>query len=147
MQYQEAFSRLLDHANLGSVEEDGPPYSTFLVLLYIFESEGERFDCQQVANGIIDCLQVINHHFNGPTPSAGDGQRKKALPRDLAYAMTKLLQQAWEIGSGLIGSKDEAFRREIALACMRIGWAWEAVLAGEFDSMHEHVEMCVVTRL
>lgn len=88
-------------------------------------------DCSQAWGELARCLDELNVTFN-EHPS-------QALPRELAYAVHGLIMLCLE--QAMSTSSDAGVREQLLLLAWRIGVAWDAILAGDIDSISEHVRL------
>jgi len=82
-------------------------------------------------------LATLNHELNGSVPSRG-GEREDAVPRNLTYAVTEVLRMIRELGRRTVPVGE---RERIERAAWRAETAWSAVLAGDIDSIEEHLAL------
>jgi hypothetical protein len=140
--YEQALRRLSHHANL--TEAGGEGWSSFVGLLFEAKTAGVVPNLREPTEDLISCLDVVNRHVNGERPSASVGaDKKRRIDRRLTYAVAAVITSGVEY---LLWSvEDSATDTSSALAMgkelWRVSCAWEAVLAGDIDSLPEHVEL------
>ncbi len=143
MNYEQALRRLSHHANLTDAEEEGWP--SLVGILFEAKRAGVVPDLREPADDLISCLDVVNRHVNGETPSASAGaDRERRIDRRLTYAVAAVITSGVEHFLWLVDNP--ATDTSSALLAMgkelwRVSCAWEAVLAGDIDSLAEHVEL------
>jgi hypothetical protein len=140
--YEQALLRLSHHANL--TEAQGEGWSSFVGTLFEAKTAGVVPNLREPADDLIACLDVVNRHVNGETPSASvGGDKERRIDRRLTYAVAAAITSGVERFLWLVG--DPATDRSSALAMgkdlWRVSCAWEAVLAGDIDSLPEHIEL------
>ena len=144
MDYKTAFERLLNHANLPFGLARAPDDESYLY--HLWHAGHEKIFSSSIAeayDNIIICLEVINEELNGPMPSESTEQKVSEIDRTLAYAMQVIIIGGWRYY--IEWNKNQIFGQsvlnEVAHFNWGIGWAWEGVLAGDVDSIQEHVTM------
>ena len=142
MDYEQALRRLSRHANLTEAEGEG--WSSYVGTLYKARTAGVVPDLRDPTDDLISCLDVVNRHISGETPSASVGaDKERRIDRRLTYAVTAAITSGVEQFLSLVD--DSATDTSSALAMgkdvWRVSCAWEAVLAGDIDSLPEHVEL------
>jgi hypothetical protein len=86
---------------------------------------GERLD--EALNDLLSTLTQLNGELNGPAPSeTTDGADQ--IPLQLVYAITEIIRMLRDDPS----TDDAAWTVETA---------WNAVLAGDIDDLHEHLRL------
>ena len=140
--YEQALQRLSHHANLVEAEEEG--WSSFVGVIYRAKTTGVVSDLREPTDDLISCLDVVNRQINGQTPSAPvSGDKDQRIDRRAAYAVACTLTSGMEYHLWLVDNA--AADRSSALAMgknlWRISCAWEAVLAGDIDSLPEHLDL------
>lgn len=142
MDYEYAKARLLNHASLLPPSMQMPDAESFCFNLW--KADRERVPpaaLDRLYEDILACLEAINHALNGPVPSETTANGAAQTEVQLVYAVATILDEAWEYycrwQSGRI------FGQPILehLACINrcISCAWVGVLAGDIDSLGEHV--------
>jgi hypothetical protein len=140
--YEQALLRLSHHANLTEAEGEG--WSSFVGTLFEAKTAGVVPNLREPTDDLIACLEVVNRHVNGETPSASVGaDKERRIDRRLTYAVTAVITSGVE--HFLWSLDDSATDTSSALAMgkdmWRVSCAWEAVFAGDIDSLPEHVEL------
>jgi hypothetical protein len=133
--YQDAFNKLWNHANLpekGLKREDSFIYTAW-------HAEKTKFpqDFQPLYDDILSCLAVVNTSLNGPAPSESVGASSPAIDRTLCYCVSGILSAGWRYyfqwqRRGLF---DSEFIQKFSGMLLRIGIAWDQVLAGDIDDI------------
>jgi hypothetical protein len=142
MNYEQALLRLSHHANLTEAEGEG--WSSFVGLLFEAKIAGVVPDLREPTDDLISCLDVVNRHVNGETPSASVGtDRERRIDRRLTYAVAAVITSGVEHFLWLVNDSatDTSSALSMGKDLWRVSCAWEAVLAGDIDSLPEHVEL------
>ena len=142
MTYEEAYAKLLNHANLVSLdvgniaEED-----SFLFALWKSGKDRTPPAIDNLYADILACLEVVNRHLNGATPSENFGEKANHIDRFLASAMWGITHNGWQYHRRW--EAEQVFEPDVvnhlALILWRISCAWGAVLDGDIDSLPDHV--------
>jgi hypothetical protein len=140
VEYQAALDKLWNHANLpekGLKRED-----SFLFTAWKVEQTKSLQDFQRLYEGILSCLAVINVQLNGSVPSETISKTPRPIDSALCYSMSGILSGGWS--DHFKWSKKSAFPQdfldEFASMLVRIGIAWDLVLAGDMDNIPEDTE-------
>ena len=142
MNYEQALRRLSHHANL--TEAEGEEGSSFVEILFEAKTAGVVPKLREPTEDLIACLDVVNRHVNGETPSASVGAGKeRRIDRRLAYAIAAVITSGVEHFLWLVddSATDDSSALAMGKDLWRVSCAWEAVLAGDIDSLPEHVEL------
>lgn len=141
MNYDDAYQRLKNHANLPN---DLPEELSICWTLWKIHSTGSQADLTSLLDDIMECLECINRYFNGAVPSeTSDSGKCSVADRWLLYSIQCILQDGftkallWRRTNKL----DEGFIEHVEEVFFAIGCAWEAVLAGDIDSLSTHVSL------
>jgi hypothetical protein len=139
MNYEQALQRLCYHANITEAEGEG--WSSFGRALFEAKPRSKVPDLREQTTDIIACLEVVNRHLYGETPSAFVGTSEHYIDPRLAYAVSAIISDGIEQVLTLAGSPAADLAAVLALAkdVWRVSCAWEAVLAGDIDSLSKHV--------
>ena len=141
MEYKQALDRLWNHANLperGLQREDS--------FIYVAAQAGKtkvRCDFQPLYEDIMACLVAVNTSLNGPVPSGRVGGSSQPLDPTLCYCVSGILSAGWRFHfqwqrRGLF---DPEFVQKFASMLLRIGIAWDQVLAGDIDDIVADAEL------
>jgi hypothetical protein len=78
---------------------------------------------------LLEAFELLNTHLNGPAPSETTtaGPDTRVIPADVAYAVSEITTMLRKAGDA-----DHASAIEVA---------WNGVLAGDIDDIHEHVRL------
>jgi hypothetical protein len=142
MDYEQALRRLAHHANL--TEAKGEGWSSFVGLLFEAKTAGVVPNLREPTDDLISCLEVVNRHLNGETPSASVGSDKeRRIDRRLTYAVATVTTSGvehflWSVGDS---ATDTSSALAMGKDLRRVSYAWEAVLAGDIDSLPEHIKL------
>ena len=142
MDYEQALRRLSHHANLTEAEGEG--WSSFVETLLEAKTAGVVPNLREPTDDLITCLNVVNCYVNGETPSMSVGEvKERRIDRRVAYAVAVAITSGLEYFLSLVNNS--ATDRSSVLAMGKNLWrvccAWEAVLAGDIDSLPNHVEL------
>ncbi len=140
MDYSHAVERLRNHANAPG--SSLPESESFLFAL----RQGGRQACtpelRDFFDDILACLEAVNHALNTQQPSGAVAGKAEALPRSLVAHVSAILSYGW-LDFWRWSSSEQfsvAFRTELAAMLVQIGFAWDAVLAGDIDDIREHAQ-------
>lgn len=142
MTYEQAYARLLNHANfVASSVTNLADEESFLFALSKAEKDRSAAVLTHLYEDILSCLEVVNHHVNGETPSRTAVGDKYHFDRPLVTAMWYIVHSGWEHHRRWERHRlfDQLARDNLALTLWRISSAWGAVLDGDIDSIAEHV--------
>jgi len=141
VEYKQAVDKLWNHANLpekGLKRED-----SFLFTAWQAEQTKSPQDFQRLYEDILSCLAAINTHLNGPVPSETINKNPRPIDSALCYSMSGILSGGWS--HHFKWSRKDAFLKdfldEFASMLVRIGIAWDLVLAGDMDNIPEDTEL------
>jgi hypothetical protein len=73
----------------------------------------------------IDALEALNVQLNGAVPSETVDGKAHSVPRTVAYSVAEVIRLLREARTDVWG----------------VETAWAAVLAGDIDDLHEHLEL------
>ena len=135
MDYKEALNRLWNHASLP--ERGLKPEDSFIYVASQADKTKAPRDFQPLYEDILACLVAVNTSLNGPIPSETVGSSSQPLDRTLCYCMSGILSAGWRFHfqwqrRGLF---DSEFIQKFAGMLLRIGIAWDQVLAGDIDDI------------
>ncbi|PYL82721.1 MAG: hypothetical protein DMF23_11535 [Verrucomicrobia bacterium] len=141
MKYQNALDKLWNHANLpekGLKRED-----SFLFTAWQAEQTRLPQDFQRLYEDTLSCLAVINIHLNGAVPSETITETPRPIDSALCYSMSAILCGGWSdyFKWSQKGAFPKDFLDAYASMLVRIGIAWDLVLAGDMDSIPEDTEL------
>jgi hypothetical protein len=142
MTYEEAIARVLNHAKLPPLRKSDVDEETgFLWLAWKADSTNQIPDVREAYRDLLACLDVINRHLNGAMPSRTNDARKSPPDRLFAYAVSSIVSATlqyyvrWSHKKNL----DSATLEQFLVMAMGISCAWDAVLAGDIDSIEASV--------
>jgi len=141
VEYKEVVDKLWNHANLperGLKRED-----SFLFTAWQAEQTKSPQDFQRLYEDILSCLAAINTHLNGPVPSETISRNSRSIDSALCYSMSCILSGGWSdhFKWSQKGAFHKDFLDEFASMLVRIGIAWNIVLAGDMDNIPEDTEL------
>jgi len=138
MTYEEALAQLRNHSNLQRAEDD----QSLLYGLWRADREGVPPELSRYVEDILACLAVANRELNGSRPSETSGRQNFSVIADLAYPVSGLVvgllqrHRQWSVSGRFQATALEALRD----AALRIGMAWEMLLAGDHDDLRSELE-------
>lgn len=138
MTYQEAVAQLRNHSNLQRAEDD----QSLLYSLWRADREGVPPELSPFVEDILACLAVANLELNGSRPSEAFGRHSSTIVADLAYPVSGLVvgllqrHRQWSVSGRFQATVLEGLRD----AALRIGMAWEMLLAGDHDDLLSELE-------
>lgn len=133
--------RLAYHANM----LDDPairPENGIVFSLWKANRSGNRPPIEDLCRDVLNCLESANTLVNSPIPSSEIGIRSE-IDSNLTYAVSTIIDSCqeynllWERHSTF----DEKTRRTLREATWKISHGWCAILAGDIDSIIEHVSI------
>lgn len=142
MFYHDALATLRNHANLPSADTPGlSDEDSFIFRLWQADVARTPPTLEHVTQNLLTCLDVVNHHLNGPHPSATVDSTTLQLERTLVWAMTSILHDGWRYHARWTCQHifDDVFLVQLAAHLHCISSAWLAVLDGDIDSLAEHL--------
>jgi hypothetical protein len=137
--FDEAVSRLRNHANL---PESGSPDDSTLFLLWQANRSRTFPSLVRCYVDIMDCLEILNHQWNGRVPSETPNSTKQmVLDRWIVYSVNLIIRGVWQYREEW--EKPKVFPEDVLAHLVYFAWAvgcaWDGVLAGDVDSLPEHV--------
>jgi hypothetical protein len=142
LSYEQALQKLSHHANLIEAEEED--WSSFVGALFEAKRAGVVSDLREPTDDLICCLDTVNRYVNGKTPSASvNGDEDQPIDRRAAYAVACTISSGAEYFLWLMHNATADISSTLAMGenLWRISCAWEAVLAGDIDSLPNHLEL------
>jgi hypothetical protein len=139
MTYREALVKLRNHANLTRSEDD----QSLLYSLWKADRDGVPPDLSPLVENILACLAVANLELNGSRPSETFDRRHLTVISELAYPVSGLVvvllkrHRRW----AATGRFPPALLDALRDAALRIGLAWNMLLAGDHDDLRNELEV------
>ena len=139
MTYEEALAQLRNHSGLTGTEDD----QSLHYCLWRADREGVAPELSSQVENIVACLAVANLELNGFRPSETFGRNNPAVISDLVYPvsglMTGLLEshREWSMSGRFPAAVLDSLRD----AALRIGMAWDMLLAGDHDDLRNELEI------
>ena len=135
MDYNEAFERLWNHANMptrGREAED-----SFIYAAWQTQQTRSPRDFQPLYDDVLTCLSFINTSLNGPVPSQRVDDSSRQIDSALCYCVSGILVSGWRHYLRWQRNQlfDAGFIDRFASMLVRIGIAWDQVLAGDIDDI------------
>jgi hypothetical protein len=125
-------NRLREHSGLPVAVPQLAGSAFIDVVLAIKKGESETALGEAVAD-VIDCLQHLNH-YNQDAQS----DRREVLNLDVVYAISGMTLLAIEVSMALCKTGKSCSK--LLSAAWRIGCAWDALLAGDIENIHQHLD-------
>ena len=132
--YESTRNRLANHANL----MDGDINESLLGQLWAAERNQELPRLEMI-DDVINCLKVLNTHFNGLDPDTRSGPRTEPIPDDLSYAVAQITSDClftWRKWTEKRLYSAETLAALI-LGTSRIAHCWTQLLAGDITDLEE----------
>src|SRR5436309_1780186 len=136
--YEIAKAHLLNHAGL-FIEQSADESANDSLLQELLTSERDQQapslpELERLYTDILACLEAVNHHINGETPSE-TLKRADQLERTLVGAMWYILDDVWQYQRrwAAEGQFEVQIIDYLSIVLRRISWAWGAVLDGDCD--------------
>jgi hypothetical protein len=92
--YEQALRRLSHHSNL--TEAQGEGWSSFVGLLFEAKTAGVVPNLREPTDDLVTCLEVVNRHLNGETPSASAAGKERHIDRRLTYVIAAIITSGVE---------------------------------------------------
>ena len=142
MDYSEAVKRLWNHANLPEQFSQLQKEESFCYALWQAERTKQQANLDWFYTDIMKCLEVVNRALNTDRPSESIEGRAQAIDREISYAISLTLSTCWlhHYRWTLHKLFPEAFLRDLASTLVRIGMAWDLILAGDIDEIRRDAE-------
>lgn len=148
MNFETARNKLSNHANL-TFDLVNPPDEESL-LFVLFNANKLKIaptELLSIRQEIIECLEIINIKWNGAIPSnTSDGD--KEIERYLVNALSQIIHSCWEYFREWQENRlfEQEVLHQLSFTTWSISCAWNAVLAGDIDSIAQEVEFERMTR-
>ena len=141
MDYQEALTRLANHANMP--EKGARPEDSFLYTAWQANQTKSPQDFRPLYDHILSCLGAVNLALNGPTPSESIQTKQSPVDAKLCYSISGILSGGWSDHFKWSQKRTfpQDFLDEFASLLVRIGIAWDLLLAGDMDNIPEDTEL------
>jgi hypothetical protein len=138
--YQDAINKLWNHANLP--EKGLKREESFIYTAWQTEKSKSPQDFQRLYEDILSCLAIVNSTLNGSVPSETIVAEPQPIDRTLCYCVSGILSSGWShyfhwVQAGLFPAE---YTQRFASMLVRIGIAWDFVLAGDMDNIPEDTE-------
>ena len=142
MEYSYALEKLSNHANSPAPSSNLPENESFLLELWQAERQSRIPDLRNLFDDILSCFEAVNHELNTQHPSENIAGKAATLPRSLVGNVSAILSVGWNYYWQWTASQqfNESFRKELAATLMQLGFAWDAILAGDIDDIREHCQ-------
>jgi hypothetical protein len=140
--YNHASARLRNHANIPDPEADFPESASFLHLLSQADRTKEPRDFAAAYDDIVECFVVLNRSLNTARPSEHIKDKASSLDRTLVYCVALIVNGGFEFYSrwAADGLFPAGYLSDLQEALLCIGFAWNAVLAGDIDDIREDIQ-------
>jgi hypothetical protein len=140
--YAQAFARLRNHANIPDSAADLPESASFLYLLSQADCTKESLDFAAAYDDMVECLVTLNRALNTEQPSEHIEGKAPSVDRTLVYCMALIMSDGFSLYSRWAsdGLFSVAYLSDLQKALLCIGFAWNAVLAGDIDDIREDIQ-------
>src|SRR5437764_1077812 len=130
-----AFQRLSHHANVAEVD-------SFTFAMWQAERHSHPPELGKLCDEILSCFETVNHGLHQDHPSDTIEGKADTLQRSLVADVSSILSQGWNHYWHWTSSRKfpATFCSDFAAMLVRIGIAWDAVLAGDIEDIREHVQ-------
>lgn len=144
MTFEESSAKLQNHANLPGTRL--PIEESFLGHLWLADKNGTALNIEQLTEDIIQCLMIVNFHFNGSNPNeAIPDPRTDAPDHNTNYCVSCIITQGLRFH--LKWSQKETYDLEmldlLERSICKIAYAWNQVLAGDMSDVTEGFDLFV----
>jgi hypothetical protein len=131
MHPEEIANRLKEHSGL-SVPAPELEGSTFADKVRAVERGEQPSGLEEAVMDVIECLQRLNQSNQNAPKARGD-----ILSVQVVYAISGMTLLAFQVARKLC--KTEKSCTEVLKAGWQIACAWDAVVAGDIEDLHEHL--------
>jgi hypothetical protein len=128
---KDAISRLREHSGL-SVPTPQLEGSAFIDRVQALQKGNREADLEKAVVDILECLQTLNSYS-----SSTCGNRDYILNIDTVYAISGILLSTVEASIILCATGKDC--KELLMAAWKISCAWDALLAGDVEDIHQHL--------
>ncbi len=125
-------NRLREHSGL-PVATPQLQGSAFMDRVQAIKQGEAETSLEEAVADVIECLQRLNY-YNQRTPEA----RSEILNLDVIYAISGMTQLVIEVSIALCKTGKSCSK--LLNAGWRIACAWDALLAGDIEDIHKHLE-------
>jgi hypothetical protein len=142
-QYEEAVRKLANHAGLPMREgEESLREKSLSNSIWLSEKQKTVPNLVLQLNDVLDCLQVLNLHFNGPDPNTRSGPRMTSIPDSISYPVTCILScclSTYRKWTATNGSNQDVLN-VLLVGTHKIAFAWMQLLASDITDLLEGFE-------
>ncbi len=128
---KDAINRLREHSGL-PVPTPQLEGSAFIDRIQAFQKGSREADLEKAVADILECLQTLNSYSLSTS-----GNRDYVFNVDTVYAISGILLSAIEVSIMLCVTGKDC--KELLIAAWKIGCAWDALLAGDIEDIHQHL--------
>lgn len=137
MNYEDAKRRMASHANLPGTGL--PIESSFVGGLWLADGNKGDFNFSAHAEDVVNCLRVVNTHFNGPDPNTRSGPADHSRIDEVAYAMSGIISGGlqYHVKWTRSGAVAPDVLERLSRSLFKMAHAWDQVLASDVTDILE----------
>ena len=142
MKYETARDKLFNHANFATGLSHAPDDESLLWTLWNAQQlKTEPDNLAALTEDIVRCLEIVNKSWNGAIPSETLDVEKK-LERYLVAALHQIIYSCLDYRLEWQEAKlfNAELLHQLSLTAWTISAAWNAVLAGDIDSIMANLD-------
>lgn len=124
MTIRDVVELLREHA-VGTADASGSGFSD---VIWRYKQKPDSLDLSRPWAEILDALQALTTH--------ADGWETSGVPLDISYSIAEILTTALAVAAT---QPDGSGRRMVEMFAWRVACGWEGVLAGDIESIGNHV--------
>lgn len=125
----ELTTRFREHAQGSNGADDSSNLADYI---WALKHGGTFVDHGQVWANLVNDFEALNSVFNEPSSD-------EVIIRPILYAISGLITQCCDYV--VSDHQNEMARKQVMVLAWRITTAWDAVLAGDIESIDKHVEL------
>ena len=128
---QDLSSRLREHSGL-PVSTPQLEGSSFIDKVQAVQDGEPEVGLEDAVMDVVECLQRLNRHSQSMPENRGD-----VLNLEVVYAISGMTLLAIEVSMTLLKKRKDCSK--LLMAAWQIGCAWDALLAGDIEDIHQHL--------
>jgi hypothetical protein len=141
-EYENAIERLANHANL--LIRNGEAKDDESLLYHLWLASRQRSQPRlDLMSDVVQCLFVLNSHFNGPDPDHAVDSRSEHVPDRVTYAVANIISACLGVYRQWLSKR--SFSDDVLAALLtgthQIVYAWEQFLAGDITDLLDGFEL------
>jgi hypothetical protein len=142
MDYSKAVERLWNHANLPQKLSQLTKEESFCYSMWQAEQTKQPINTDSFYSDIMQCLEAVNRALNTDKPSESIEGKAEAIDRKICYSVSQILSIGWLDYYRWAERKTfpETPLRNLAGVLVKIGMAWDLILAGDIDEIQLDAE-------